>query len=145
MRVWMLAGAMVLTAVFGANPADASPSLPDCNDDAVHIKVKRAIFKDLAALGLPVPASTRQTILAEIARLTLDDTPHSQEARRSMARAAALPMESLIACGQPDTPYGLRAVIVQNPRQTSQWGVLVFNYGVPNRAAGEQLEFLDQR
>lgn len=145
MRVWMLAGAIALTAVFGANPADASPSLPGCNDDAVHIKVERAIFKDFATLGLPVPAATRQTILAEIARLTLDDTPHSQEARRSMARAGAMPLENLIACGQPDTPYGLRVVIVHNPRQPSQWGVLVFNYGVPNRAAGEQLEFLDQR
>ena len=97
MRAWILTGAMALTAVFGARPADASPSLPGCNDDAVHIKVERAIFKDFAALGLPVPAATRQTILAEIARLTLDDTPHRREARRGMARAGAMPVENLVA------------------------------------------------
>lgn len=148
MRAWMLAGVLALATVSNSVPGFArqpTGSLPGCGDRDVHDKAERAVFKDLGALGLPVPAGTRQTILAEIGRLSLDDTPHSREARRGIGQSMAIPAENLLVCGQPDTPYGLRVIVIQNPRQPAQWGVMVVNYGVPNRVAAEQLDFVNQR
>lgn len=140
MRGLVIASALLMTA-----HSAAAADLPLCSGREVRDKVERAVFADLAKLGLPVVASTRETILAEIGKLSEDDSPYSRNARQGIGRSMGLPADNLLVCAQTKNPTGVRAVVIQNPRRTSQWGVMVLNYGVPNRVAVQDLEFVDQR
>lgn len=127
------------------NSPDVAATLPSCTSPELRGMAERAVFKDLASLRLPVTVSTRQTILAEISRLSPDDSLTSRNAREDMGRLMAIPVQHILICAQAANPTGVRAIIIQNPDRVGQWGVMVLNYGVPNRAALEKLDFIEHR
>ena len=122
------------------NSSDIAPGMPACNSPAVKEKVLQAIYRDLAKLK--VPMTSMGDVEAAANSLAPSSTPQGRQSRLNISRVGRVPMDHVSAC-EPTAGIPLGVVVVMDPRKQSRWGVLVVNYGIPNRAANLDLEFMD--
>lgn len=115
-------------------------AVPLCGSQAVKDKVLHAIYRDLGKLRLPT--NNMQDVDEAVARLAPSNTPVALQARQNMSRAGRVSLDHIAAC-QPTNGHPLAVLVVLNPRNTSQWGVGVINYGLPNRVAEADLGFMN--
>lgn len=129
-----------------ANPPTVTATMPACNSSPVQEKVTHAVFRDLSKAGVPMIDTTRQHLLNGISVLAPDLSDKAQGMKQQMSLSTRLPTEGILVCAEkPGERSGIVAIVLGNPRRPSQWGVMVLNYGVPNRIAMEGLEFLDRQ
>jgi uncharacterized protein len=129
-----------------ANPPDGAATMPACNSNEVQEKVTHAVFSDLSKVGVPMIESTRQYLVNSIKALTPDLSDLGRGAKQQMSLSTRFPAENIQICAEkPGVRSGIVAIVMRNPKRLSQWGVMVLNYGIPNRIATEGLEFLERQ